>query len=685
MPDFSFRLTAPFLLGACLAATPSIALAQSASTAQTAAHGVDLEAIDKSASPCTDFYQYANGGWLASHPIPADRASYGGFSELSDRNQAVLHEIVNGAVAGPPAPVGSIKRKIADFYRSGMNTALIEKTGAAPLAPEFARIAAVTDTASLQAEIAHLHSVGVGALFGFGVGPDDKNSGQNVAQMSQGGLSLPDQSYYLKTDPKSIALRTAYTDHVAKMFVLLGDDPKAAAAEAQTVLSLETSLAGASMTRVERRNPNATYNKMTLTEVDALTPGVSYQPFFAATGLADPGPIIVGQPKFFAEAGRLMTDTPLADWKTYLRWHLISSMAPYLSDKFVAENFQFRGTVLSGATENQPRWKRVLRETNSDLGEGLGQLYVQKAFSPAAKARALTLVMNLKAALRDRLLTLDWIGADTKKRALYKLEKMRVKIGYPNHWRDYSKLAVDSPIYVVNVEEANVFDYHRDLAKLHKPVDRSEWGMTPPTVNAYYSPSGNEIVFPAGILQPPFFDPQADDASNYGGIGAVIGHEMTHGFDDQGRQFDADGNLKDWWTDADKQNFQVRADQVAAQFDNFVAVDGLHVNGHLTLGEDIADLGGLKLAYLAFQKSQVGRPKAKRIGGYTPEQRFFLAFAQIWRQNVRPEALRLSLATDPHAPNRFRVLGPISNLPEFSQAFPCPAGDRPKAARVTIW
>ncbi len=673
----SSRFTAPLLLGLSLAAGPALA--------QSAAHGVDLAAIDKSASPCTGFYQYANGKWLASHPIPADRAAFGGFNELFDRNQDVLHTIVDQAVAGPPAPKGSVKRKIADFYRSGMNTKLIEQTGAAPLAPEFARIAAISDTASLETEIAHLHSIGVGAVFGFGVGADDKDSLHTVAQLAQGGLSLPDQSYYLNTDPKSVTLRTQYTDYVARMMTLLGDDPAAAAAEAQTVLSLETSLASVSMTRVERRNPNATYNKMTLAEVDALTPGFSYQPYFAAQGISGPGPIIVGQPKFFTETGRLMTQTPIADWKTYLRWHLLSSMAPYLSDKFVAENFAFRGTILSGATQNQPRWKRVLGTTNGALGEGLGQLYVAQTFTPAAKARALALVLNVKSALRDRLLTLDWIGPNTRRQALYKLDKMRVKIGYPDHWRDYSKLAVDSPYYVVNVQEASTFEFNRDLAKLGKPVDRSEWGMTPPTVNAYYSPSGNEIVFPAGILQPPFFDPKADDASNYGGIGAVIGHEMTHGFDDQGRQFDAAGNLKDWWTTADKQNFQARADKVADQFDSFVAVDNLHVNGHLTLGEDIADLGGLKIAYLAFEKSQQGKPKAKLIGGFTPEQRFFLAFAQIWRQNVRPEALRLSLATDPHAPNKFRVLGPTANLPEFAAAFPCPAGDAPKVAHVNIW
>ena len=678
---FRFRFTAPLLLSLSFAAVPPLF----AQPAPKAAHGVDIAAMDPSVSPCQNFYQYANGRWIASHPIPADRASVNGFSEVYDRNQAILHQIVNQAVAGPPAPRGSVKRKVADFYRSGMNTTRIEREGAAPLAPEFARIAAVSDTPTLEAEIAHLQKLGVGAVFGFGVGADEKDSVRNIAQMSQGGLSLPDREYYTKTDPKSVALRANYTAHVARMFMLLGDTPPVSAAEAQTMLSLETSLAEVSMTRVERRDPNATYHKMSLAEVDALTPGVSYAPFFAALGVPDPGMIVVGQPKFFAEAGRLLSATPLADWKTYLRWRLINSAASYLSANFVAENFAFKGTILSGVTQNQPRWKRVLSETNGDLGEGLGQLYVQRAFPPAAKARALTMVLNLKAALRARLLTLDWIGEATRKEALYKLDKMRIKIGYPDHWRDYSKLAVDSPIYVVNVFEANTFEFNRDLAKLGKPVDKSEWGMTPPTVNAYYSPSSNEIVFPAGILQPPFFDPKADDASNYGGIGAVIGHEMTHGFDDQGRQFDADGNLKDWWTAADKQNFQTRADLVAQQFDGFAAVDGLHVNGHLTLGEDIADLGGLKIAYLAFEKSQAGHPKVGKIGGFTPEQRFFLAFAQIWRDNVRPEALRLSLATDPHAPDKFRVLGPIANLPEFAQAFPCPAGDAPKTARVNIW
>jgi len=650
-------------------------------------HGVDLSTIDTSVLPCRDFYQYANGKWLAANPIPADRSTWGGMSEIGERNSLVLHAILDSAVAGPPAPPGSARRKVADFYRSGMDTARIEREGARTLAPEFARIAEVGDTPGLLAEIAHLHQIGVRAGWGFGVGPDDKDSAHTIARLGQGGLGLPDRDYYTKTDDKSRALRDAYVAHVARMFVLLGDAPASAAAEAQTVLGIETRLASASMTRLERRDPNATYHKMTPAQFDALAPGLSWKPYFAALGVSDPGPILVGQPQFFTVAGGMLTNVPLSDWKAYLRWHLINSTADNLSDAFVSEHFAFFGKTLSGSPTLLPRWKRVLAQTDGAAGEGLGTLYVARAFSPAAKARALSLVLNLKAALRDRLQSLDWIGADTRRQALRKLDRMTIKIGYPDHPRDYSKLVVDSPDYVLNALAARRFEFARNLKKLERPVDRTEWGMTAPTVNAYYRPDVNEIVFPAGILQPPFFDAQADDASNYGAIGAVIGHEMTHGFDDHGRQFDADGNLKDWWTPADKKNFGERADLVARQFDSFVAVDDLHVNGHLTLGEDIADLGGLKIAYLAFEKSQAGKPRVS-IGGFTPEQRFFLAFAQVWRTNTRPEALRLRVATDPHAPARFRVLGPLANLPEFAQAFPCPAGEAapaPAVQTVSIW
>ena len=674
--------TLPLLIGIGLIAAPLPAQTPPARQAPPA-HGINLATIDPSALPCRDFYQYANGKWLAANPVPADRSIWGGLSEVGERNSAVLHSILDEAVAGPPARPGSASRKVADFYRSGMDTARIERKGVRPLDPEFARIAEVRDTPRLLAEIAYLHRSGVRAAWGFGVGPDAKDSVHTIVQLGQGGLGLPDRDYYTKADDKSRALRDAYAAHVARMFVLLGDAPDRAAAEAQTVLGIETRLASASMTRLARRDPNATYHKLTPAQFDALAPGLSWSPYFAALGVRDPGPLLVGQPQFFTVVGGMLMSVPSADWKTYLRWHLIDSTADDLSSGFVNEHFAFFGKTLSGSPTLLPRWKRVLAQTDGAVGEGLGTLYVARAFSPQSKARALALVLNLKAALRDRLQSLDWIGADTRRQALLKLDKMTVKIGYPDRPRDYSALAVESQDYVTNALAARRFEVARNLQKLGRPVDRTEWGMTAPTVNAYYRPDVNEIVFPAGILQPPFFDAQADDASNYGAIGAVIGHEMTHGFDDQGRQFDADGNLKDWWTAADKKNFQARADLVARQFDGFVAVDDLHVNGHLTLGEDIADLGGLKIAYLAFEKAQAGKPRVS-IGGFTPEQRFFLAFAQIWRTNTRPEALRLRVATDPHAPARFRVLGPLANLPEFAQAFPCPPGEAKVAAAQTV-
>lgn len=650
-------------------------------------HGVDVSTIDPSVQPCQDFYQYANGKWLADNPIPADKTTWGGFAEISERNTAVLHTILDSLVAAPPAAPGSVTRKVTDFYKSGMNTARIQRLGAKPLAAEFARIDAVRDVPALEAEIAHLHTLGIGAGWGFGVGADDKDSTKNIAQLGQGGLGLPDRDYYLLTDAKSQATRADYAAHIARMFVLLGDTPTEAARESGVVIGIETRLARASMTRVERRDPNATYHKMTLTALDKTTPGVSWKPYFAALGVPKPGPLLVGQPAFFAEAGRMLQTVPLADWKTYLRWDLIHGTASYLSDDFVAESFAFYGMNLSGAKEQRPRWKRVLGATDGALGEGLGEVYVARTFSPEAKARALTLVENVKAALRERLATLDWIGPDTRKQALNKLDHMKVKIGYPDHWRDYSKLSISSPDYINNDLAASRFEFERGLGHLGHPVDRSEWGMTPPTVNAYYRPSFNEIVFPAGILQPPFFDPEADDASNYGAIGAVIGHEMTHGFDDKGRQFDAQGNLRDWWTASDRKNFQARADLIVKQFDAYVPVDDKHINGQLTQGENIADLGGLKIAYLAFEKA--GETQRRRpIDGFTPEQRFFLAYAQAWRANIRPESLRLRLTTDPHSPNKYRVLGPLANLPEFAQAFPCPPGKEDKAeaaARVSIW
>src|ERR1041384_5899312 len=662
-------------------------LAQTPAVKQTG-RGVELSYMNTTAKPCQDFYEYANGHWLANNPIPADRLSWGGGSELYEKNQTVLHEILETAAKDTSAPPGSAARKVADFYRTGMDETKIEAEGAKPLAAEFARIASLKDAAGLQAELAPLPRLNMSPAFAPAAYQDFKDSTRIIAWLYQGGLGLPDRDYYFKDDDKSKELRTAYVAHVAKMFELLGDKPEQAAAEAKTVMDLETRLAKVSMNSVEQRDSEAIYHKLSLAELDKLAPGVNWSAYFKELGLSDPGDINVGQPAFFTEVGAMMTDVPVSNWQTYLRWQLIHAAAPYLSSAFVNEDFNFYGKTLAGRKELRPRWKRVEETTDALLGEALGQLYVAKTFTPEAKARALAMVMNLKAALRDRIAALDWIGEDTRKQALRKVDAIQIKVGYPDHWRDYSALTIDQSSYAANVMRANEFEFQRNLNKIGKPVDRTEWGITTPTVDAYYNPNFNEIVFPAGILQPPFFDPAADDATNYGGIGSVIGHELTHGFDDEGHKFDADGNLKGWWTADDEKNYAARAQIVEAEYNDFIGVETLHINGKLTLGENIADLGGLKIAYYAWQKSLANKPKPASLDGFTPEQRFFLSFAQNWRRNTRPEALRLMLQTDPHSPPRFRVLGTIANLPEFAQAFNCQAGDplvRPDKAQARIW
>ncbi|MDQ2798577.1 MAG: M13 family metallopeptidase [Armatimonadota bacterium] len=645
-------------------------------------HGLFLSAMDPSIKPCDDFYQYANGKWLAAAVISPEYADAGIDLEVYERNQAILHALAEKAAADMTASPNSPTGKVGSFYRSGMDEARIEADGVKPLAGEFARIDAIHDVPSLERELGHLHRMGILVAFNVGVGQDAKDSTQQIAEIGQGGLGLPEPGYYERTDKATQAIRAAYVAHIAKMLMLLGETSEQADSDAGTVLNLETRLARASMTPVERRDPHATYHKMTLAELNALTPGVDWQPYFTAVGLPHPGSFNVAQPKFFTALGQMMTATPMADWKNYLRWDLINTESSRLNSAFVDEDFHFYWTVLHGVPQKRPRWKRVLGATNGAVGEALGQLYVAQEFPPAAKARALALVQNLKAVLRDDLNTLTWMSPATKRQALVKLDAMRIKIGYPDKWRDYSKLDVTSPSYVVNAMRADEFEFQRDLNKIGKPVDRGEWGMTPPTVNAYYNPEMNDINFPAGILQPPFFDAQADDAVNYGAIGAVIGHEMTHAFDDQGRKFDAHGNLHNWWTAADVQNFNTRAQGIIAQYSAFEVQPGLHLKGTLTQGENIADIGGLKIAYLALEKSLAGKPHTK-IDGFTPEQRFFLAFGQIWRSKMRPETERVRLTTDPHSPPRFRVLGPLADMPEFRQAFGCPPD--PNASPTTIW
>jgi len=662
-------------------------VAGSANPSGPAAHGVELTIVDKSCKPCEDFYHYASGEWLAKNPVPAAYPSWGRFNELAERNRELLHQILETAAANTKATPGSNEQKIGDFYASCMDEKQINAEGAKPLDAEFARIGAIQSVAELEAEIARLQGMGVRALFNFGSTQDEKNSSQVIGSADQGGLGLPDRDYYTKADDRSKQIRRQYEEHVAKMLALAGDDGAKAATDAKAIVELETKLADASLTRVERRDPEKTYHKMSRSDLRTLTPNWSWENYFQEIGFTNIESVDVSAPKFFETMSQALQETPLETWRTYLRWHLVNSAAPYLSDPFVNEDFNFRGRVLQGTQELLPRWKRCVSATDRELGEALGQIYTQKYFPPQAKTRALEMVNHLIDALRDDLKTLPWMSPATRKQALAKLGTFARKIGYPDKWRDYSAYAVDRGPYALNQMRGAQFEFKRDLNKIGKPVDRNEWGMTPPTVNAYYSPEMNEIVFPAGILQPPFFDMNADDASNYGAMGAVIGHEMTHGFDDEGRKFDAQGNLRDWWTPEDEKNFNERAACVEKQFDSYLVQDDIHENGKLVLGESIADLGGLNLAYRALQKAEKVK-KPALIGGLTADQRFFLSFAQFWASNDRPEFERLMVNTNPHPLARFRAIAAPSNMPEFAHAFDCKEGDamaRPSAIRCQIW
>jgi putative endopeptidase len=650
--------------------------------------GFDLLNLDRSVSPCDNFYQFADGGWLKANPIPAAYASWGTFNILQNRNQDILRQILEDAAKDKSAEPDSNWQKIGDFYATCMDETQIEALGAKPLEPEFGRIAALHDPSTLQAEIARLQREGVNAVFDFGPQQDYKDSNREIAAVRQGGLGLPDRDYYLRDDARSKQLREGYVQHVANMFKLLGDNEATASAEARTVLGIETSLARASMTRVELRNPDNTYHMKTLVEMRQLTPHINWEAYFEEVGSPAVSDMNVRQPDFFQEVDAELAGVPLSDWKVYLRWHLVHETAPFLSQKFVDENFDFYIRTLTGAKELEPRWRRCVQATDRQLGEALGQYYVQRAFPPEAKARAQEMVHNLISALRDDLQTLDWMSPQTRQKAIEKLDAMTPKIGYPDKWRDYGKFRVARDSYIANVLRGEEFENDYEMGKIGKPVDRSEWGMTPPTVNAYYMASRNEIVFPAGILQPPFYDPGRDEAYNYGGIGAVIGHEMTHGFDDSGAKFDAQGNLRNWWTAEDYRNFQARGECIVKQFDGYEAEPGLHENGKLVEGESIADLGGVTIALAAYHHSLRGRSAPPVIDGFSPDQRFFLAWAQVWAGNFRPEIVRLRVTTDPHPFDKFRTNGPLSNMPSFAQAWGCRADSpmvRPAAERCRIW
>jgi predicted metalloendopeptidase len=647
---------------------------------------VDPSTFDLSVKPQDDFYRFADGTWNKNNPLPAEFPRWGAFVILADQNTDRLNELCIAAAA-KGAEGTPIERMVGDFYASGMDEGAADSAGFRPIQPELDRISGLKTPADVMLEIAHLHSLGFPAGFLFFSGADAKNSDMDIAQLRQGGLGLPSRDYYINDDEKSKTLRGQYVHHVSTMLQLLGDAPEAGDAGARTVLRLETVFANNSLSAEVLRNPYASYHKMPVGELAKYTPGIDWPAYFKEVGSPSFDEVNFQQPDFFRAFSAELASAPVSDWQTYLRWHVINNAAPYLSAAFDQEDFHFYGEILSGTTKQLPRWKRVVNETDSAIGEALGQLYVAKYFPPEAKDQVLGLVANLRAALRADLATLPWMDEATRQKAIIKLDAFTVKMGYPDKWRDYSGLAVDRGSYVLNVIRADQFEQRRVLNKIGKPVDRTEWGMTPPTVNAYYNPPRNEIVFPAGILQPPFFDPKADDASNYGAIGAVIGHEMTHGFDDHGRLYDPHGNLTDWWTPDSANKFKERAAGIVKQFSGYTVLDGVHLIGERTQGENIADLGGLKIAYAALEKDLVGKSR-EPIDGFTPEQRFFLSFASVWRGSIRPEELRKRVKTDPHSPWEFRVNGPLSNLDEFAAAFDVPEGApmrRPAADRVTIW
>jgi len=657
------------------------------SSDESASRGIDPADLDRSVSPCADFYRFSEGGWEKRHPIPADQPSWGVSEKLQEEEFEVLHQILEEAAKDKSAAPGSNLQKIGDFYAGCMDQPQIEAAGVKPLEAEFARIAAVKDIATLEAAIARLHQNGVDAVFSFHSNQDYKDSAQMIAEVDQGGLGLPDRDYYTRDDEKSKQLRADYVAHVGNMFKLLGDAARAAAAEAKTVVDIETKLAKASLTPVELRDPDNRYHKMAVEQLRETAPHFLWTDFFGAAGAPAIDNLNVAQPDFFKAFDATLTSVPLEDWKVYLRWHLVLRLAPALSSKFESENFDFYHRKLMGTSEMLPRWRRCVEAADENLGEALGQYYVRRRFSPEAKAKVTEMVKNVIAALRDDLKTLDWMTPATRQKALEKLDAINIKVGYPDKWRDYSAFHVTRGAYVENALHGHAFAVAYNLAKIGKPVDRGEWDMTPPTVNAYYNPSLNEIVFPAGILQPPLYDLQQDDAINYAETGGAIGHEMTHGFDDDGARFDAQGNLKNWWTPEDLKNFQDRGECIARQFDEFEVEPGLRENGKLEEGESIADLGGLLMAYAAYRKSLAGRP-APVIGGFTADERFFIAYAQSWTDEVRPEFARLMANSDEHPLPRFRVLGPLANLPEFAAAFGCKPDSpmvRPAAKRCRVW
>ena len=682
-----------FLKQSLMATAGIIALAIGTSGCSNPGKGKKAEPVLNAANMDTtvkvgdDFYKFANGNWLKNNPIPDEYSRYGAFEVLEEENYTQLKTILAEASADKNASAGTVNQKIRDFYNSGMDTLKIDKNGISPLKAELDQIDAFATEADVQKMIIQQHASGNYPLFYLYGSADEKNSNQVIANTYQNGLGLPDRDYYLGEDSRSKEIRSSYLRHMAKMFALAGSTAEQAAKDADVVMKIETDLAKISSTRLELRDPKANYNKTDLAGLQKMVPEMDWKSYFEGIKLQATGEINIGQPKFMIGMAKMIKSVPVSDWKIYFRWDLINSAASSLSSDFDKEHFAFYGTVLSGAKQQQPRWKRMIDQTSSSLGEAVGQLYVQKFFPPEAKKRMTELVSNLKISLGERIAGLPWMTDATKKEARAKLEKINVKIGYPDKWIDYGNLTIGTDSYYANKKNARQFAVNREIAKIGKPVDRSEWGMTPQTINAYYSPNMNEIVFPAAILQPPFFFMNADDAVNYGAIGMVISHEMTHGFDDQGRQYDKEGNLHDWWLADDSKNFEAKTKVLVDQYDSYVMLDTLHVDGKLTLGENIADLGGMNVAYNGLQKALAGK-KDEIIDGFTADQRFFLSYAQVWRANTRKEETMRRLKEDVHSPADARVNAIVYNIPAFYTAFNIQPTDKryiAPANRADIW
>lgn len=649
--------------------------------------GIQMANLDTKANPRADFYQYACGGWMKANPLTDEYSRFGSFDQLAENNRSQIKSLIEELAKKQSQP-GSVAQKVGDLYNIAMDSMKLNAEGVAPIKAELEKIAAISDRKVLSGLIAEMHRDGFGPFFGIYVGADEMNSSMNIAQLYQGGLSLGQRDYYVENDDRTKEIRVKFEEHVAKMFQLAGFTAEKAQKAAADVMKVETRLAEGSKSMVELRDPLANYNKITVVQLQKEVPGIDWNAYFTLAGLKDLQEVNAGQIGQLKTVADLLNKEDLDALKSYLEWNVINTASSYLSDDFVAQNFEFYGKVLSGRKEMQPRWKRAVSSVNGVLGEAVGQMYTEKYFPAAAKERMVKLVSNLQEALGERIQGLDWMSEETKAKAQEKLAAFHVKIGYPDKWKDYSSLEVMNDSYWNNIVRSNHFDYNEMIAKAGKPVNKDEWLMTPQTVNAYYNPTTNEICFPAGILQYPFFDMNADDACNYGAIGVVIGHEMTHGFDDQGRQYDKDGNLKDWWTATDAENFKQRAQVLVDYFNNIKVLPDLNANGELTLGENIADHGGLQVAYLALQKAMAENPLGNDENGFTPAQRFFLSYANVWAGNVRDEQIRLQTKSDPHSLGRWRVNGALPHIGTWYEAFGVQEGDPlylPVEQRAAIW